>query len=187
MMWMGWLAALGRLHLYGHSPRWSALYPGAGVVSLPTYPFEHRRYWLTPARAGDAAGLGRAGEEVLWQAVEEGAVDRVAGLLGLGGAAGVAVGPVVAALRAWRSDLGVRSVVNGLRYRVGWQVVTPRTSPCTRRRWLVVVFEDQLEDAWVSGFSARCGEDVEVLALGAGEIDRDGVGAAGGGGGAVGV
>jgi hypothetical protein len=51
---------LGRLHLSGHSPRWSALYPRAGVVSLPTYPFEHRRYWLTPAAAGDAAGLGLA-------------------------------------------------------------------------------------------------------------------------------
>ena len=51
-------AALGRLHLYGHSPRWSALYPRAGVVSLPTYPFEHRRYWLTPAPPAMRRGWG---------------------------------------------------------------------------------------------------------------------------------
>ena len=110
---------------------------------MPTYPFEHRRYWLAPTPAGAAAGVGRPGEELLWKAVEDGAVDRVAGLLGLGDGEAVVVGPVVAALAGWRSDLDVRSVVNGLRYRVGWQVVTPKTSPPTRRRWLVLAFTDR--------------------------------------------
>ena len=50
--------ALAQLHSHGHSPSWSALYPHARAVELPTYPFEHRRYWLTPASAGDAGGLG---------------------------------------------------------------------------------------------------------------------------------
>ncbi len=65
-------AALGRLHLHGHSPSWRRLYPHAHPVALPTYPFEHRRYWLTPAAAGDvsAAGLGRA-EHPLLGAVTE--------------------------------------------------------------------------------------------------------------------
>ena len=50
--------ALAQLHNHGHSPSWSALYPHARTVGLPTYPFEHRRYWLAPAPTGDASGLG---------------------------------------------------------------------------------------------------------------------------------
>ncbi|WP_460444061.1 SDR family NAD(P)-dependent oxidoreductase [Amycolatopsis cihanbeyliensis] len=52
------LTSLG--HLWGHGVEvdWTRLLPGAGLVDLPTYPFEHERYW-PPARAGapDAAGL----------------------------------------------------------------------------------------------------------------------------------
>ena len=50
--------ALAQLHNHGHSPSWSALYPHARTVALPTYPFEHRRYWLAPTSTGDARGLG---------------------------------------------------------------------------------------------------------------------------------
>ncbi|WP_156687790.1 type I polyketide synthase [Mycobacterium sp. Marseille-P9652] len=50
---------LAHLHNHGHSPSWSALYPHARTVELPTYPFEHRRFWLNPAPAGDASGLGQ--------------------------------------------------------------------------------------------------------------------------------
>lgn len=56
-------AALAQLHTRGHSPSWSALYPHARTVGLPTYPFEHRRYWLAPAPTGDAGGLGLDGAE----------------------------------------------------------------------------------------------------------------------------
>ncbi len=49
---------LAQLHSHGHSPSWPALYPHARTVGLPTYPFEHRRYWLAPAPTGDASGLG---------------------------------------------------------------------------------------------------------------------------------
>ncbi len=51
-------AALAELHTHGHSPSWSALYPYARTVELPTYPFEHRRYWAAPAPTSDASGLG---------------------------------------------------------------------------------------------------------------------------------
>jgi amino acid adenylation domain-containing protein len=52
-------AALGRLHSVGHPLSWDSLYPQAKKVALPTYPFEHRRYWLPPTAAADvnAAGL----------------------------------------------------------------------------------------------------------------------------------
>ncbi len=55
----GLATAIARLHVRGHSPSWRGLYPHAGVVSLPTYAFQRRRFWLTPAAAQvGAGGLG---------------------------------------------------------------------------------------------------------------------------------
>ncbi|WP_085161009.1 type I polyketide synthase [Mycobacterium lacus] len=51
-------STLAQLHNHGHSPSWSALYPHARTVALPTYPFQHRPYWLAPTPTGDARGLG---------------------------------------------------------------------------------------------------------------------------------
>ena len=52
------LTALGRVHCAGGHVDWAA----AGVpVSLPTYPFQTRRYWAEPARrTGDLSGAGLA-------------------------------------------------------------------------------------------------------------------------------
>ncbi|WP_188113172.1 polyketide synthase dehydratase domain-containing protein, partial [Mycobacterium simiae] len=49
------------LHTRGHSPAWHTLYPQARATALPTYPFQHRRYWLAPGAGADvnAAGLDR--------------------------------------------------------------------------------------------------------------------------------
>ncbi|MEW6755262.1 MAG: beta-ketoacyl synthase N-terminal-like domain-containing protein, partial [Candidatus Latescibacterota bacterium] len=75
------MQALGRLWLAGVEPDWGAVHASGPRrrVSLPTYPFEHRRYWLgdratvgpvdSPARGQQAgvtvprqhAGNGRAG------------------------------------------------------------------------------------------------------------------------------
>ena len=45
-------AALAQLHNHGHSPSWRMLYPKAGVIALPTYPFQHRSYWVRAACQG---------------------------------------------------------------------------------------------------------------------------------------
>ena len=75
----GLAAALGRLHTYGRSPSWRGVYPRAGVVALPTYPFEHQRYWLAPPSAGDvsAAGLGRLEHPLLGAVTELADQDQV--------------------------------------------------------------------------------------------------------------
>ncbi|MEU7104979.1 type I polyketide synthase [Streptomyces sp. NPDC046215] len=54
-------SALAGLALRGAAPDWDAVFPGARRVDLPTYAFQHRRYWLqAPATVGDAAGFGLA-------------------------------------------------------------------------------------------------------------------------------
>ncbi|MYU19105.1 hypothetical protein GTZ78_52615, partial [Streptomyces sp. SID8361] len=54
---------------------WEAVYEGTGAVrvELPTYAFQHERYWIeVPLSVGDvaSAGLGAAGHPLLGAAVE---------------------------------------------------------------------------------------------------------------------
>jgi acyl transferase domain-containing protein/acyl carrier protein len=55
-------AALGALFLRGTEPDWGRYFGGGSTptpaVTLPTYPFQRRRYWLEPAARTDPAGLG---------------------------------------------------------------------------------------------------------------------------------
>ncbi|WP_432431156.1 SDR family NAD(P)-dependent oxidoreductase, partial [Streptomyces hygroscopicus] len=54
------LTALAALYVHGTAITWDGLFPDADRVDLPTYPFEHRRYWRAAgARAGDARSLGQ--------------------------------------------------------------------------------------------------------------------------------
>ncbi|MET9418364.1 type I polyketide synthase, partial [Streptomyces klenkii] len=64
------LTALARLHVAGVDVDWAGVFSGTGArrVDLPTYPFQHQRYWPKPAvAAGDvsAAGLMPAGHPLL--------------------------------------------------------------------------------------------------------------------------
>ncbi|KAA5834952.1 SDR family NAD(P)-dependent oxidoreductase [Saccharopolyspora hirsuta] len=54
------MAALGALRTAGHEPDWASVLAGARTVELPTYPFEHERYWLDSAPAtGVPAAVGQ--------------------------------------------------------------------------------------------------------------------------------
>ncbi|MFP1882393.1 SDR family NAD(P)-dependent oxidoreductase [Lonsdalea quercina] len=61
--------AMAKLYVSGHDINWRALHPGARVVDLPTYAFEHRYYWLNLLPAGDVATAGqRTAEHALLSA-----------------------------------------------------------------------------------------------------------------------
>jgi acyl transferase domain-containing protein/NADPH:quinone reductase-like Zn-dependent oxidoreductase/acyl carrier protein len=61
------LGAAGRLFAAGLAVDWAATFSGldAQRVELPTYPFQHRRFWLSPEMVGsaDVGGLGLVGAD----------------------------------------------------------------------------------------------------------------------------
>ncbi|MFD8285511.1 type I polyketide synthase [Streptomyces solisilvae] len=67
--------SLGEAWTRGVTVDWEAVYEGTGAVrvELPTYAFQHERYWIeVPLSVGDvaSAGLGAAGHPLLGAAVE---------------------------------------------------------------------------------------------------------------------
>ncbi|WP_203721034.1 type I polyketide synthase, partial [Paractinoplanes brasiliensis] len=112
------LRAAAVLHTAGVDVDWAPAL-GAGPVqplALPTYPFQHERYW--PQQSEVAAGLEGLDAE-FWEAVERLDADAVL--------------PALTALRQRRT----RSRVAGWRYRLGWSRLTV---PGTRLsgRWAVI-------------------------------------------------
>ncbi|WP_367139290.1 MULTISPECIES: type I polyketide synthase [Streptomyces] len=67
------LLSLAQAHVHGVAIDWNAVLPGARRTDLPTYAFQHERYWLEAgAPAGDvrAAGMDSADHPFLGAAVE---------------------------------------------------------------------------------------------------------------------
>jgi acyl transferase domain-containing protein/NADPH:quinone reductase-like Zn-dependent oxidoreductase/acyl carrier protein len=50
------LTSLGELYMLGFEIDWNKLYPSAGVVSLPTFSWQRKRYWIDAVQAGPKAG-----------------------------------------------------------------------------------------------------------------------------------
>ncbi|XVS68214.1 type I polyketide synthase [Actinosynnema sp. CA-299493] len=114
------LLSLGEAVVRGVTPNWADVIPAGRRVDLPTYPFQHRRFW--PARSGvagdlTAAGLVGTGHPLLTAAITVAADD---GLL-LTGRLSVAGAP-------WLAD-----------HALGGQAVLPGTA------WLDLVLRAGLE------------------------------------------
>ncbi|MFF8727225.1 SDR family NAD(P)-dependent oxidoreductase [Streptomyces sp. NPDC015171] len=75
------LAAVGRAHTRGARVDWPALLAGgdARATAVPTYAFQHQRYWLDADGPGDlgAAGITAAGHPLLTAAVDLPEADAV--------------------------------------------------------------------------------------------------------------
>jgi acyl transferase domain-containing protein len=94
------LRALAAAYAAGHPVRW----PSTGAaVDLPTYPFQHRRYWLDPSpqvAAMRSGGVGRADSE-WWDAVADTDDERLAKLLALDSEQRQALASVLPVLARW--------------------------------------------------------------------------------------
>ncbi|MFE0373965.1 polyketide synthase dehydratase domain-containing protein, partial [Streptomyces tendae] len=103
------LTALARLFVSGQHVEWPALYAGTGarLTDLPTYPFQHRPYWLPQSSTGDVVSAGQeaAGHQMLDAVVRVADTDEY-----------VFTGRLSATAHAWvaEHELGGRALVPGV-------------------------------------------------------------------------
>ncbi|WP_035931249.1 KR domain-containing protein, partial [Pseudofrankia saprophytica] len=138
-------------------------------VDLPTYPFQHKDYWV---RAPAATAPAPAGAEAdFWTAVEERDATTLAGLLSASGRGAVEpdeVEPVLPALAALLEESRQDAAVAHWRYRTEWREVAPPAPRELSGHWLVLVPASLAETEPWSGALERRGATVTRLAVPAG-------------------
>ncbi|MFC5215754.1 type I polyketide synthase [Streptomyces coerulescens] len=153
------VTALARLHTTGVTVDWPAFFAGTGArrVDLPTYAFQHVRYW---PEAAEAAPQGSGADAEFWAAVERADITALAGRLDV---APDALDAIVPALSSWRSRSRVRTTVDSLRHRETWQPLTA-TAPGRREgTWLAVLPAEPAAATWARAITDALGPDTALL------------------------
>ncbi|GGS99908.1 type I polyketide synthase [Streptomyces cinerochromogenes] len=156
------VTSVARAQVLGAPVDWSGAFGGTGaaLVELPTYAFQHERYWLAPSApaAGTDGGAETAGTHTrFWDIVARGDAEGLAAEIGVRDEA--ALRAVLPALSAWHERRTAAAAADSWRYRVTWRPAqhTPAGPPAGS--WLVLVDEDARDDE-----EAR---DAEAAVLGA--------------------
>ena len=161
------LSAVSEAFTRGTSVDWRAVFAGTGarrVVDLPTYAFQHERFWLdTPSAASSSSGPVAADgvDARFWDAVEREDLESLAGTLELDREV---LGALVPALSSWRRGRRERSRIDQLSYRIDWKPLEAPSGKSLTGRWLAVVPTGSAEDGWVAsivqGLASRGAEPV---------------------------
>ncbi|MEV6945302.1 type I polyketide synthase [Streptomyces sp. NPDC051172] len=167
------LSSAAELWVRGVPVAWPVLFDNSGArhADLPTYPFEHRRFWLRPAEPA-ATATQTSDDTEFWDIVES--ADPVAAFTGLEVDAD-ALGRVLPALGDWRRRRRETATVESWRYRVDWQPVPEPSSARLSGVWLVAVPEDHEADPPVRDTVealAEAGAQPVTVRLGAADADR---------------
>ncbi|WP_225798268.1 type I polyketide synthase [Streptomyces aculeolatus] len=138
------LISVARAHAIGLPVDWACVFAGAPrqQVELPTYAFQHKRYWLEPVDYRGSLGAQAVAEDTaagdFWRAVEEGDLDSLAAELHA--AADVdrsSLAEVMPSLSAWRRLRREGSLLESRCYRETWVRLADRRANVTGT-WLVV-------------------------------------------------
>ena len=161
------LAGVGLLWASGVPVEWPAVFDGLSPtrVDLPTYPFQHERFWPTRAEIVPGSDAVDGPEGRLWELVACEDVTGVAGLLGtdedepIGGMEGL-----VSLLGSWRREVEESSFVESCRYAMRWVSLTPAHAT-TSGLWALIrsdACENGAVTALAEALRARGAETVVV-------------------------
>ncbi|WP_055525764.1 type I polyketide synthase [Streptomyces graminilatus] len=180
------LTSLAEAWVRGIPVDWTAVLAGqrARSVSLPTYAFQHRRYWLEKTVPALALALDsrQQVDARFWDAVEREDLEGLAETLRLPESEPLA--GVLPALSSWRKGEKARSVVDGWRYKVVWKPIgRDNRATALTGTWLLLVPHEHtaggltgsLTGSLSNGLAAH-GAQVTTLAVPSG-TDRDGLAA----------
>ncbi|MFF5720924.1 type I polyketide synthase [Streptomyces buecherae] len=133
------LSAVGRAWAHGVVVPWGRLFDGTGArsVDLPTYAFQHQRYWPTPAPSVPSGSAGSPQDDAFWQAVAHGDLGSLTDTLRLDDDQRESFEHVLPVLSSWHQTHQQRTVIDGWRYRTTWQAFEPTTQPSLTGRWLL--------------------------------------------------
>ncbi|MDC0773873.1 SDR family NAD(P)-dependent oxidoreductase [Streptomyces sp. HD] len=132
------LASLAELSVRGAAPIDRTALIGAGTrVDLPTYAFQRRTYWPTPAQlTGPATAVGSDLDARFWESVEKGETAPLAAALHLDQDT---LSTVLPALSDYRRRSRETATVDAWRYRVTWKPLPATPAPVLRGSWLVAL------------------------------------------------
>ncbi|SCL72039.1 Acyl transferase domain-containing protein [Micromonospora citrea] len=168
------LAALAELHVHGTPVTWRPWFADTDAhrVDLPTYAFQHQRYWPEVGGAAGHAAPADAAEGDFWAAVERGDLTEVASHLAVQDdpTAVEALAPAVPVLSSWRRARHRDALVAGWSHRIDWEPVRPAAAAALTGRWLVVTVAGTdggaaPVDAWAAGTLTGAGAHVDTLAV----------------------
>ncbi|MGW3233798.1 type I polyketide synthase, partial [Kitasatospora sp. NPDC001095] len=169
------LTALAEAWSNGATVDWTAQFPTAHRIDLPTYAFQREHYWPKPATTPAVAGTAAASpaDSRFWEAVESGDLDTLVRQLDLEASGdGAALAAALPLLSAWRRQQRDHSTVDSWRYRVDWKPLAEVPTGTLTGGWLVLVpaslgAEDPLPAA-VAELLAEHGAQPSVLRIEAG-------------------
>ncbi|MFE2183728.1 type I polyketide synthase [Streptomyces sp. NPDC059455] len=174
------VTALAELHAHGGAVNWESVFAdrGAGHVQLPTYAFQHERFWPETSAAGGGRDAGSTAADSVdarfWEAVEREDLEALAEALDVDGNAPLST--VLPALSAYHRSNREQSTIDGWRYRVSWKPVADVTGGSLSGTWLAVVPASRAEDELVAGVVSgleRHGADVVSLVVDEHHLDAE--------------
>ncbi|MGV0790798.1 SDR family NAD(P)-dependent oxidoreductase [Mycolicibacterium sp. XJ1819] len=171
--------ALADAYVLGHLPDFAALGEDrARTVDLPTYPFEHRRYWFSDNQTGDrdddaATDRDTAGGPARTEAVrllEEGRIGELAALLD-GADGDQQTLDVLTRFAAQHNQQRSSQSIADDRYRIRWEQATARGSGTGEKSTWILISDDT--DAIGPLTEALAARDIEHQIVGLPVSDAD--------------